>query len=267
MRHFAWLSRGAIPPEFDLRRAGWELVARGLDAPAPPDCPVLAALPLLSLLERMTLLSGQGVSRTQLLVLGATDPGERARLLLLGVGEVLGLDCALDELDLRARRLASRLDSVPRHLRLGALRLDLMARDGFVAGQPLGLFPREFELLWRLAEAEGAPVSGISLLGEVWRLGFRPETNSLAVHVSRLRAKLRLAGLDGLVETLPGGAYRLAQHAREADLSDLTGQGILPLDGPPRLGKDYRERGNRRREEEQPDAPRIQAQRPRLDHA
>ena len=40
-------------------------------------------------------------------------------------------------------------------------------------------------------------------------MGFVPETNSLAVHVSRLRGKLNTAGLEGLVETAPSGGYCL----------------------------------------------------------
>jgi DNA-binding response OmpR family regulator len=44
---------------------------------------------------------------------------------------------------------------------------------------------------------------------DVWRLKHEPETNSVEVHVSRLRAKLASAGCAGLVETCPGGGYRL----------------------------------------------------------
>ena len=81
------------------------------------------------------------------------------------------------------------------------------------------------------------------LLYDVWRLSFRPETNSLAVHISRLRAKLRTSGVDGLVETLPGGAYRLASAAprRAIPLSGpLTGPlgGNLALDGYARLSEE-----------------------------
>lgn len=44
-----------------------------------------------------------------------------------------------------------------------------------------------------------------------------PDTNSLAVHVFRLRAKLGGAGLDGLVRTAPTGGYMLVPPA-ESDL-------------------------------------------------
>ena len=85
-------------------------------------------------------------------------------------------------------------------------------RDAFVAGRGAGLHPREFLLLWRLAEEPGSAVPASELRSDVWRLAFRPETNSLAVHVSRLRSKLRTAGLDGLIETVADGGYRLAEE-------------------------------------------------------
>ena len=42
-------------------------------------------------------------------------------------------------------------------------------------------------------------------------LEFEPGTNSIEVHVSRLRAKLAFAGIHGLVETVPPGGYRVAR--------------------------------------------------------
>jgi DNA-binding response OmpR family regulator len=105
--------------------------------------------------------------------------------------------------------MAELAQSLPRYRQIGPLQLDLLAREAFVAKRALGLHPREFALLWRLAETPGEPVSPEELLHDVWRLAFKPETNSLAVHVSRLRAKLRLAGVDGLVETTDSGAYCL----------------------------------------------------------
>jgi DNA-binding response OmpR family regulator len=96
------------------------------------------------------------------------------------------------------------------------------------------LHPREFALLWRLADTPGEAVSARELLSDVWRLAFRPETNSLAVHISRLRAKLRLAGIDGVIETLPDGGYCLLPQSRPFMLQTRE----LVLDHPLRLGEE-----------------------------
>ena len=91
------------------------------------------------------------------------------------------------------------------------MKLDLLHRDARSGQDWLALHPREFALLWRLAQSPGEPVSRARLLRDVWRLDFEPGTNSVEVHVSRLRAKLAAAGIEGLVETDPRGGYR---HAR-----------------------------------------------------
>ena len=159
---------------------------------------------------------------------------ERARMLRLGFGDALGRAAGLDELETRVVRLTEMADALPRYRQNGPVRLDLLAREAYVAGRALGLHPREFALLWRLAETPGEAVNSGELLFDVWRLSFRPETNSLAVHVSRLRSKLRLAGVDGIVETDAFGNYRLAADSRRSALGLGADWG---LDGCLRIGE------------------------------
>jgi DNA-binding response OmpR family regulator len=170
-------------------------------------------------------------------MLGIDDPLQRSRLLRMGFGEALGWGASLDELEARLERLIERAGAVQRRRQVGALLLDLVAREAFVAGRALGLHPREFDLLWRLADDPGEELSATVLLGDVWRLRFRPETNSLAVHVSRLRAKLRLAGLDGLIETTSAAGYRLAakQEPRWRGVAAAPPLGNVALDAHLRL--------------------------------
>jgi DNA-binding response OmpR family regulator len=98
---------------------------------------------------------------------------------------------------------------IPRFREAGDVTLDLFHRDGRVDDRWLALHPREFALLWRLAEQPGEPITRQQLLAEVWRIHFEPETNSLAVHVARVRAKLEPFGLARLIGTHPGGGYFL----------------------------------------------------------
>lgn len=96
---------------------------------------------------------------------------------------------------------------LPRFREVGDVTLDLFHRDGRVEDNWLGLHPREFELFWRLAQAQGAPVNKRQLLKDVWRLSYDPETNRVAVHVARLRAKLEQFGLSKIVVTHPNAGY------------------------------------------------------------
>jgi len=202
MHLFGWLGDGDIPRAYDLCRLGWHRVDLG--SPFGQ-----ASLPLLltdlSLSDRLT----SRRERAPVALIGIEDAAERARLLALGFGEALPGSVGLEELARRTQRVAEALDSLPRRRVHGAVTLDLLLRDGWVRERRIGLHPREFALLWRLAENPGEAVAPGSLLNDVWKLQFRPETNSLAVHVCRLRAKLAAVGLPQMVRTTPGGSYVL----------------------------------------------------------
>lgn len=206
MRLFHWLCTSEIPRACDLRRRGWRLTP-----PVSERGVAIAHLDSMDAADWIALTGG--CERKRIVLLGVRCPGGRARLLDRGFGDVLGARPSLDELDARAARVAGWAETLPRSVALGRLRLDLLARDGLVDGRPLGLHPREFELFWRLAETPGVAVGKAALVGEVWRLPHVPETNSLAVHVSRLRAKLAVFGLAGLVQTAPGSGYMLERPA------------------------------------------------------
>ena len=66
-------------------------------------------------------------------------------------------------------------------------------------------------------DTPGVPVGKLDLLRDVWRMSHVPETNSVAVHASRLRAKLATVGLAGLIQTTPGGGYQLVRPGAAAE--------------------------------------------------
>jgi DNA-binding response OmpR family regulator len=234
LRQFRWFSAGSVPAAYDLRRLGWHLLEEHR-APSSEKAYVLIGRPKeLPLGQWLKMAGATATERKWMMMLEVSDSGERARMLRLGFGDALDFGASLEELEYRVMRLAHFAQSLPRYRYHGALEIDLLSRDGFVAGRALGLHPREFALLWRLADLPGEAVSARELLSDVWRLAFRPETNSLAVHVSRLRAKLRLAGIDGVIETLPDGGYRLLPQSHPFMLQPRE----LVLDHPLRLGEE-----------------------------
>ena len=98
---------------------------------------------------------------------------------------------------------------IPRFREAGEVTLDLVHRDGRVAGRWLGFHPCEFELLWRLAENPGRRMTRRQLLRDARWLGFASKTVSLAVHVARIRAKLAPFGLSRMIAKHTEGGYVL----------------------------------------------------------
>jgi two-component system, OmpR family, response regulator len=203
---FEWVSdAGHIPARWDLRLIGWTL---GTDT---PDRTVPALYD-----GRLSFRRGdwRKLERPELFAaVGVDCPQERAAMLARGWGEALPTRVALGELSIRLQRLADDRGALPRFRTIGPLTLDLLHRDARASGRWLALHPREFALLWRLADAAGGRVSRETLMADVWRLKHLPETNSLAVHISRLRAKLARVKAGALVQTDPDGGYRLAPDA------------------------------------------------------
>lgn len=224
LRQFRWLSAQDIPPEYDLRRCGWQKFAETplFSGPAGNRFPALAPWPSAGVDGPVA----DARWRRSTVLLGVDSAADRARLLAMGFGEALPADVALGELAARVARVAELATMQPGHRDIGILRLDLMARDGLVHGRPLGLHPREFALLWRLAETPGTPLDKPRILAEVWRLTHVPETNTLAVHVARLRRKLEAEGLAGLVRTTPEGAYVLAMPEARSAIPLPAGEGM-----------------------------------------
>jgi len=94
-------------------------------------------------------------------------------------------------------------------VRLGSLVLDVDSYAVTVAGRPLDLTYKEFELLRFLAERPGRVFTRPTLLREVWGYDFYGGTRTVDVHVRRLRAKLGPEH-ESLVETVRGVGYRAA---------------------------------------------------------
>jgi hypothetical protein len=197
---FQWISRAPLPSALDLTRRGW----RRCEGQAERCARLIDARSLAGGPERYP-----PALRRHALVLGLHESAGRARWLAAGFADALGANVRLDELELKATRLLS-TSAAATELEHGALKLDLIARDAWAGDRRLRLNPREFALLWRLAETQGKPVEREALLHDVFDLGFDPGTNRVAVHVCRLRKKLAMGGLGNLLTTRPSdGAYCL----------------------------------------------------------
>jgi DNA-binding response OmpR family regulator len=95
-------------------------------------------------------------------------------------------------------------------IRLGPITLDVDTYRVTVAGRPLDLTFKEFEVLRFLASHAGRVFTRPTLLREVWGYDFYGGTRTVDVHVRRLRAKLGPEHED-VIETVRGVGYRAAE--------------------------------------------------------
>ena len=100
-------------------------------------------------------------------------------------------------------------------IRNGTIVLDATRREVMVAGRPLELTPREYELLKAMLAQPGRVLTRGRLLRAVWGTAYSDEGHYLHVYVSRLRRKLAEAdpagGARDLMVAEPGVGYRVRE--------------------------------------------------------
>ena len=135
-------------------------------------------------------------------------------------------------------------------VRLGPLAIDVDTYRVALAGRPLDLTYKEFELLRYLASHPDRVFTRPALLREVWGFDFYGGTRTVDVHVRRLRAKLGPEH-EHLVETVRGVPRRAPRWAPGADTRAVDrrpapndqGQGTNGLpQSIPIVPRDYRQR-------------------------
>ena len=79
------------------------------------------------------------------------------------------------------------------HMKIGALSFDTKARTASTQGAPLTLTRKETGILEYLMLNQGRPISQEELIDHVWDNSVDNFSNSIRVHISALRKKLRTA--------------------------------------------------------------------------
>ena len=131
---------------------------------------------------------------------------------------VVGLDRGADdyvtkpfgmmELVARIKAVLRRVDPATEEIyRAGTLELNAVRHTVTVAGQPVTLTRKEYDLLRLLLQNPGMVFTRDQLLDRVWGYAFNGENRTVDVHIRTLRQKLGDAG--ECVETVRGLGYKL----------------------------------------------------------
>jgi two-component system, OmpR family, response regulator RegX3 len=142
---------------------------------------------------------------------------------------VIGLELGADDYVVKpfsAREVVARVRAVLRRsvattgddgdqpLEVGGVRLDPATREVSLAGEPVDLTRKEFDLLELLMRNAGTVVTRERLIDQVWDVNWFGSTKTLDVHVSGLRKKL---GDDSsaprYLHTVRGVGFRFAAPA------------------------------------------------------
>jgi DNA-binding response OmpR family regulator len=121
------------------------------------------------------------------------DEREMVRLLNAGADDYLVKPFSVAQIDARIRAVLRRTsppESEGKALEVGALRLDPVAREAALDGEPLDLTRKEFDLLQMLMQHAGEVVTKRTLLAEVWQQPWGGADRTVDVHLSWLRRKL-----------------------------------------------------------------------------
>lgn len=144
------------------------------------------------------------------------------------VDKILGLELGADdyvtkpfsirELVARVRALLRRVEldqpeAAPAELAFGDLVIQPLKRKVQVAGEPVELTAKEFDLLHLFAQHPGRAFSRQELLDKVWGYQYAGYSHTVNSHINRLRSKIEPdPATPRYVQTVWGVGYRFAEE-------------------------------------------------------
>jgi DNA-binding response OmpR family regulator len=149
-----------------------------------------------------------------------SDEMDRVLGLELGADDYVSKPFSPRELVARIKAVLRRsgegkLSTDQRALTYRGLRIDPVTREVEVAGRPVELTAREFDLLWVLASNPGRVYRRAELYESVWGEDALGELHTVDVHISRLRTKLEQDGGPRYIVTVwaVGFKFKVADDA------------------------------------------------------
>jgi DNA-binding response OmpR family regulator len=98
-------------------------------------------------------------------------------------------------------------------MELGPVRVDVLRREVTIAGEPIHLTTKEFDLLAFMAGNPGRIFTRDQLLARIWGYDYAGDGRTVDVHVSWLRGKLRRSNGQNWFRTVRGVGYAFSPSA------------------------------------------------------
>jgi len=150
--------------------------------------------------------------QTPVLMLTAKDTVEdKVAGLDSGADDYLTKPFSFEELLARIRALMRRRHADVVESRFGPLRVDPTVHRAWAGERELELRPKEFAILSFLVRNGDNVATRTRILENVWGYDFDPLTNTLDVHITSLRSRLKAVSSSVRIRTVRGVGYRLEE--------------------------------------------------------
>jgi DNA-binding response OmpR family regulator len=144
----------------------------------------------------------------KILILGLSTRGgwqERVEMLKCGADDVIGYPFPVQELEARIDSLQRRPQEVQNQvLKIKDLEINLAQKEVLKKEEPLELRKKEFQLLEYLVKNRGRTITRSELSDHVWDYRNITGSNTIDVHINRLRDKLKD---ESIIRTVRGFGY------------------------------------------------------------
>ena len=169
-------------------------------------------MPVMDGIDVVTAVRSRNLSTPVLMLTARDTPSDRIQGLDAGCDDYLVKPFDFQELLARLRALMRRpAATLGVRLRAGALTIDPAARSAEINGTAVALTPTEYAIVELLARRSPAVVSREIIANHAWTDALDPiASNSIDVHVTRLRAKIVGAGIR--LEAVRRVGYRLVER-------------------------------------------------------
>ncbi len=158
------------------------------------------------LLER---LRRQGHTMPVIILTARAEVADKVKGLNAGANDYVTKPFSFEELLARMRAtLRTAEQPSASEIVVADLRLDLLTKVAWRAGQRIDLAPREWALLELFMRNPNQMLSRAQILSRVWDYSFDTGSNVVDVYVGYLRRKLNKPGLQPLLVTVRGAGYR-----------------------------------------------------------
>jgi len=207
------LARGLRSAGYTIDEAGRGDDALDLLVTRPYAAAVLDwRMPAMDGIDVVTVIRSRNLSTPVLMLTARDTPADRIQGLDAGCDDYLVKPFDFQELLARLRALMRRpASTLGVRLRAGALTVDPSTRTAAVNGTAVALTPTEYAIVELLVRRSPAVVSRDSIANHAWTDALDPiASNSIDVHVTRLRAKIVGAGIR--LEAVRRVGYRLVEH-------------------------------------------------------